>query len=108
MVIYLLIRESGNPTANKIYRILSKGPKVFSKEKLTELGYPHSDNPKDYYLIVDIEKYPTTDLGENNWNFKELEKYKEILDKEANFRKAAGIPFAVSLTDLMKVKRKKV
>jgi len=105
---YLLIRESGNPTANKIYRIISKGPRVFSKEKLAELNYPHSDKPQDYYLVVDIEKQPTTDLGENHWNFKELEKYKEVLRKEANFRKAAGIPFAVSLSDLMRVKRREV
>lgn len=102
---YLLIRESGNPTANKIYRIISKGPRVFSKEKLTELQYPHSDNPQDFYLVVDIEKHVTTDLGENHWNYKELEKYKEVLDKEANFRKAAGIPFSVSLSDLMRVKK---
>lgn len=105
---YLLIRESGNSTASKIYRIISKGPKVFSKEKLTELQYPHSDKPKDYYLVVDIEKHPTTDLGENEWNYKELEKYKEVLEKEANFRKAAGIPFAVSLTELMKIKKREL
>lgn len=105
---YLLIRESGNPTANKIYRVISKGPKVFSKEKLTELEYPHSDNPQDFYLVVDIEKHPTTDLGENHWNFKELEKYKEVLKKIPNQRVSAGIPFAVSLSDLMRVKKREL
>ncbi len=56
---------------------------------------------------MDVEKYQATDLRENHWNFKELEKYKEVLRKAANFRKAAGIPFAVSLSDLMRVKRRK-
>ena len=54
---------------------------------------------------LDIEKHPSTALRDYHWNFTELEKYKKVIDKEANFRKASGIPFAVSLTALIRVKK---
>ncbi|WP_298305614.1 DUF2357 domain-containing protein [Flavobacterium sp.] len=100
---YLLIRESGNDKASRIYKILSKGPRVFSKEKLSSLQYPNSENLKDHYLVIDIEKKPTLELGNKKWLFKELNRYKEIVAKNNNLRISAGIPFPVSLTELMKV-----
>lgn len=101
---YLLIRKSGNITATDLYEITSKGPKVYSKVQLEKLDYPLSKNPKDYYLVIEIKK--TVEFGNRNWKFKELEKYKEIFQIEKNPRIAAGIPFTLSLTQLMQVVEK--
>jgi hypothetical protein len=56
-------------------------------------------------LVIEIEKEESKDLDTASFNFKELEKYKEI---KANNNPviAAGIPFAITLTELMKVKIK--
>lgn len=101
---YLLLRKSGNETASDLYEIVSKGPKVFSKVQLEKMKYPLSEHPKDYYLVIDIKK--TVELGNRNWKFKELERYKEIQLNEKNHRIAAGIPFTLSLTQLMHVVEK--
>jgi predicted component of viral defense system (DUF524 family) len=99
---YLLLRESGKETANRVFKILSKGPKVYMGTSLD--GYKTKDL-KDYYLVIEIEKEESNDFNGANFNFKELLKYKEIRAKN-NHVTAAGIPFAVSLTELMKVKVK--
>ena len=45
---YLLIRESGNSTSSRIFKIISDGPKVY---KGTSLNGYKSNNLKDYYQI---------------------------------------------------------
>lgn len=99
---YLLLRESGKETASRIFKIKSKGPKVYKGTSL--VGYK-TRNLKDYYLVIEIEKEESTDFNGASFNFKELEKYKEIKSKN-NPITAAGIPFAVTLTELMKEKVK--
>lgn len=98
---YLLLRYKGE--ANKIFKIISKGPKVYSKEKLLEMDYPKPS--ENEYLIIDIEKETTNELGFFNWDFKNLDAYKFLEKKETNLYKLAGIPFTVSLTELMYVKQ---
>jgi predicted component of viral defense system (DUF524 family) len=96
---YILLRKDGK--AEEIYKIKSKGPKVFSKAKLLEIDYP---NPtQDEYLLFEIEKERTFDFGNRSWNYKDLEKYKELKEIEKRPRVLAGIPFTVSIYDLMKV-----
>jgi hypothetical protein len=99
---YLLLRESGKETANRIFKIKSKGPKVHKGTSL--IGYKTSDL-KDYYLVIEIENEESNDFNGASFNFKDLEKYKEIKSKN-NPVTAAGIPFAVTLTQLMKEKVK--
>jgi hypothetical protein len=99
---YLLLRESGKDTANRVFKIKSKGPKVYKGTSL--VGYKTNDL-KDYYLVIEIEKDESNDFNGASFNFKELEKYKEIKSKN-NHVTAAGIPFAVTLTELMKEKIK--
>ena len=99
---YLLLRESGKETANRIFKIKSKGPKVFKGNSL--VGYK-SNNLKDYYLVIEIEKIESSDFNGASFKFKELEKYKEVREAN-NIISSAGIPFAVTLTELMKVKVK--
>jgi len=100
---YLLLRESGKDTANKIFKLKSKGPKVIQGKLLPD-GYI-TKKLKDYYLVIDIEKEESIDFNGASFNFKELEKYKTIKSKN-NHVTAAGIPFAVTVTELMKTKVK--
>lgn len=104
---YLILRKSGSKTTSSIYKITSKGPEVYSKFKLAELGYPISEKAKDYYLVIDFEKINPSDFGNSTWRFKELAKYKRIILEEKNIRIASGIPFTVSLRELMNVEDKK-
>ena len=100
---YLLLREPGKDTANKIFKLKSKGPKVIQGKLLPD-GYI-TKKLKDYYLVIDIEKEESIDFNGASFNFKELEKYKTIKSKN-NHVTAAGIPFAVTVTELMKTKLK--
>jgi hypothetical protein len=100
---YLLLREHGFETASKIFRITSKGPKVYSKEKLAKMKYPFSTKPKDFYLIIDIKEQDPTDFNNISWKYKELEKYKQTIAEHPNSHKWPGLPFTVTLTELMKV-----
>ncbi len=98
---YLLLREKGEETATTIYRIVSKGPKVYSKTQLEKMDYPVIGNLKDYYLVVEIEKADSADFGRVAWKFKELEAYKKIKEENKNVYETAGMPFVVSLAELM-------
>ncbi len=98
---YLLIRESGKDTANKFFKIISKGPKVM-QGKLLPNGYK-TNKLKDYYLVIEIEKEESIDFNGASFNFKELEKFKEIKATTNNPYKAPAIPFAVSLSELYQV-----
>ena len=100
---YLLLREPGKDTANRIFKLKSKGPKVIQGKLLPD-GYI-TKKLKDYYLVIDIEKEESIDFNGASFNFKELEKYKTIKSKN-NHVTAAGIPFAVTVTELMKTKLK--
>lgn len=99
---YLLLRESGKDSANRIFKIKSKGPKVYKGTSM--VGYKTTDL-KDFYLVIEIENEESNDLNYASFNFKELEKYKAIKASN-NHVTAAGIPFAITLTELMKVKIK--
>jgi hypothetical protein len=59
---YLLLRRNGNDTASDLYKITSKGPKVYSKEYFKKNNYPLYKKPKDYYLKIDIEKVEKMNL----------------------------------------------
>ena len=99
---YLLLRESGKDSANRIFKIKSKGPKVYKGTSL--VGYKSTDL-KDFYLVIEIENEESNDLNNDSFNFKELEKYKAIKASN-NPVTASGIPFAITLTELMQVKIK--
>lgn len=99
---FLLLRESGKPHASILYK-LKEGIRVFSKEYLKELGHPEAN--KDHYLVYEFEQ-ESEDLKvfkNMKWDFKNLDEYKKTV-KGKNPRSAAGEPFTVSLTELMRVK----
>lgn len=97
---YLLLRRRDKETASELFKIVSKGPKVYSKEKLEHLGYPSPKN--DYYLIIEIEKLNPDDFGNSEWDFKQLYQYKKIKETCKDVYKLPGIPFTVTMTELMR------
>ena len=104
---YLLLRRSREITASDLYEIKSKGPKVFSNVHLDKLKYPPSKKPKEYYLSIEIQKVTAKEFENVSWNFKELEEYKKIQEIVKKPRSKVGMPFTVSLTNLMNKKNKK-
>ncbi len=99
---YLLMREAGKEFADKIFKIKSKGPKVIQGDILKKQGYI-SKKIQPYYLVIEIEQEESTDFSIARFKFKDLSKYTEI--PEDKYKKPA-IPFAVTLSELMKVKVK--
>jgi hypothetical protein len=104
---YLLLRRNGEEFASDLYEIKSKGLKVFSNLHLASLNYPASSNPKEYYLSIEIEKVTAPEFENVSWNFKELDKYIEIQKTEKNIYSKVGLPFTVTLTELMNKKNKR-
>ena len=103
---YLLLRRKGEETAFDLYEIQGKGPKVYSNTYLDSIGYPKSDRPKDYYLSIDIKKIREPEFGNACFDFKELNRYIEIQNTEKNKYSKVGLPFTVTLTELMNTKVK--
>ncbi|EJG01276.1 DUF2357 domain-containing protein [Flavobacterium sp. F52] len=101
---YLLLRRNGQETAFDLYEIKSNGLQVYSKDRIIELNFPQSNNLKEHYLKVDIEKVTDLEFENVRWNFKELDEYKKILETNKNIYTQVGMPFTVSLTKLMKTK----
>jgi len=90
---YLLLHTHKDETSSELWKIVSIGPKVYSKENLIKKGY---DSPsQDYYLVIDLEKVNDSDFININWNFKELSNY--------NSGHAAAKPYTSTLTELMSV-----
>jgi predicted component of viral defense system (DUF524 family) len=103
---YLLLRRNGEEFASDLYEIKSKGPKVFSNVHLDSLNYPASSNPKEYYLSIEIEKVKAAEFKDVSFKFKELDRYIEIQKNEKNIYSKVGLPFTVTLTELMNNKNK--
>jgi predicted component of viral defense system (DUF524 family) len=88
---YLLLHTIGDDFSCEIWRIVSKGPKVYSKQDLINKGYRNPS--QDYYLVIEIEKIGEDDFKGLKWKFKELSNYLS--------GRASAFPFTTSLTELM-------
>ena len=91
---YLLLHTHGNKSTGDIWKITSKGPKVYSKQNLIKKGYPSPS--QDYYLVIDIEQVDKTEFNDYEWKFKSLKNY--------NSGRASAQPFTATLTELIKAK----
>ena len=89
---YLLLHTLGDSKSGDLWRIISKGPKVFSKEDLIRKGY--STPSQENYLVIQLEKVTDPEFENISWNFKNLENYSS--------GKASSFPFTTNLTELMK------
>jgi len=95
--VYLLLHSEGNLKTGDIRKITEKGPKVFSKQEMIKKSYPTplSEN----YLVYTIENNISNDFSGAQWDIRKLPGYKS--------GRGSGLPFAVSLADLMNVVVKK-
>jgi hypothetical protein len=93
---YLLLHTSGDTFSNDLYRIVSRGPKVYSKKDLIKKGYPTPSQVN--YLVIQIEPVTDIEFEGVSWNFRNLQNYSS--------GRASGIPFTASLTELMRNKIK--
>ncbi|WP_017733698.1 DUF2357 domain-containing protein [Nafulsella turpanensis] len=91
---YLLLHSDGKLETGDIWRITDTGPRVFSKEEMIKKGYPNPN--QEYYLVYKIEKVESAAFANAVWNIRKLEQYKS--------GRGSALPFAVSLTELMRVK----
>ena len=91
---YLLLHTLGNEGSGDIWKIVSKGPRVFSKEDLDQKGYPSPS--QNNYLILEVEPIVDIEFENIKWQFKDL----------VNFSsgRASSFPFTTSLSELMKNK----
>lgn len=89
---YLLLHTSGDTSSDDLWKIISRGPKVFSKDDMIRKGYtlPSQDN----YLVIEIEPVTEVEFQNLSWNFRNLTNY--ITGR------ASAFPFTTSLTELMK------
>ncbi len=91
---YLLLHTHGDNDSGDLWRIVSSGPRVFSKLEMEKLSYPKPKDKINDYLIVQIEKVTNLEFQNMKWNFRNLKNYKP-------FRESA-YPFTTSLSELMR------
>lgn len=91
---YLLLHTKGDSSSSELWKIISEGPQVYSKDDMLKIDYPSPSH--DYYLIIKIEKVNDTEFKDEKWNFKALKKYLPF--------RASSRPFTSNLTELMQCK----
>jgi predicted component of viral defense system (DUF524 family) len=90
---YLLLHTAGNKVSGNLWKIISKGPRYYSKADMLSIGYP---SPRDNYLIVEIEEVQDIEFRDLKWDIEQLKGYKT--------GSASALPFTTNLAELMKVK----
>lgn len=93
---YLLLHTHKEKSSGDLWKIKSKGPKVYSKANMIKNGYPNPS--QDYYLVIDIEKINPSEFKNVKWDFRNLQKY--------NSKHASAKPSTTSLSELMRNKFK--
>jgi hypothetical protein len=88
---YLLLHTLGDTNSGSFWKILSRGPKVYSKEDLNKKGYPSPSN--EIYLVIKLEPVTDTEFENVRWDFRKLINY--------STGRASAFPFTTNLTELM-------
>lgn len=92
---YLLLHTSGEIDSGDLWKIVSRGPRFFSKEDLIRKGYPSPS--QENYLVIEIEAVSDSEFENVRWNFRNLKNYSK--------GRACAFPFTSSLSELMKNKK---
>jgi predicted component of viral defense system (DUF524 family) len=92
---YLLLHTSGDTDSGNLWKIVSIGPTVFSKDDLIKKGYPAPS--QDNYLVIQIVPITDTEFENVSWDFRRLSNY--------STGRESAFPFTTSLTELMKNKK---
>ena len=92
---YLLLHTSGDKVSGDLWKIVSKGPRVFSKQDMERKGYPKPiEKMQENYLVLKIESVTDPEFENASWNFRYLKNY--------STGRASAFPFTTSLSELMK------
>jgi predicted component of viral defense system (DUF524 family) len=91
---YLLLHSTGDKKSSDLWKITSRGPRVFSKAKMITKGY--SNPSQDYYLIIELQPIDSNDFGNVAWDFRKLSNY--------DTARASAHPFTTNLAELSKSK----
>lgn len=90
---YLLLHGPGQTTSGMLFKLNNRAPKLFSKQDLIQKGYPGPS--RELYLVYTTDPEVEPEFAAMRWDVTRLPGYR------AN--RASGLPFSVSLTELMKV-----
>jgi predicted component of viral defense system (DUF524 family) len=93
---YLLLHTEAETVTSKLFKITETGPRVFSKQTLITKGYPNPS--QDYYLVYKVKEVNDPQFLKQRWDIRQLEGYQP--------GRNSALPFAVTMTELMKVKVK--
>jgi hypothetical protein len=71
---YLLLHGEGEyQGGGRLFRIVSEGPRVFSRETLLDKGYPGTAS-QPYYLVYDVEPLDGDDpLAGYDWDLRPID-----------------------------------
>lgn len=95
---YLLLHTTGDSVTGDLWKIVSSGPRVYSKSDMIRMGYPRAENEmQDNYLLIQLEEVSDPEFKNVKWEFRKLKNY--------STGRASAFPFTASLTELMKNKR---
>lgn len=90
---YLLLHGPGQTVSGMLFKLNSRAPKLFSKQDLLQKGYPGPS--RALYLVYAADPEVEPEFARMRWDVTRLPGYR------AN--RASGLPFSVTLTELMKV-----
>lgn len=90
---YLLLHGPGQTVSGMLFKLNNRAPKLFSKQDLLQKGYP--EPTRELYLVYATDPDVEPEFADMRWDVTKLPGYR------AN--RASGLPFSVSLTELMKV-----
>ncbi len=90
---YLLLHGPGQTVSGMLFKLNNRAPKLFSKQDLLQKGYPGPS--RELYLVYSTDPEVEPEFEGMRWDVTKLPGYR------AN--RASGLPFSVSLTELMKV-----
>lgn len=90
---YLLLHGPGQTVSGMLFKLNNRAPKLFSKQDLAQKGYPSPS--RELYLVYATDPEVEPEFSGMRWDVTRLPGYR------AN--RASGLPFSVSLTELMKV-----
>jgi hypothetical protein len=103
---YVLLHTHGDKKSGDLWNIVSRGPKVYSRNALLRKGYPDKAKTEEgrnegelqdvekQYLVIEIAPVADSEFRNVTWDFRKLKNY------EGGRHSAA--PFTASLAELMK------
>lgn len=90
---YLLLHGPGETVTGIMLKVSNPAPRLFSRQDLLRKKYPAPTD--DFYIVYQTDPGVEPELRGHHWDVTRLPGYR------AN--RASGLPFSVSLTELMKV-----